>query len=82
MIGGTTIIVKGIVDLPAVSGSIGTGHITTYADTDLVDIHTNGSIIDHVETDFALSLLDTFAMNVNEEVFMTQRSVIRAGHVG
>ena len=45
---GTTILIKGIVDLPGVSGSIGTGQITTYADSDLFDIHTNGSIIDHV----------------------------------
>ena len=80
--GGTTIIIKGVVDLPAVSGSIGTGHITTYADTDLADINTNGSIIDHLEADFGLSLIDTFAMNVNEEVFMSQRTVIRAGYVG
>ena len=45
---GTTIIINGIVDLPTVSGSIGIGHITTYADTDLSDIHTNGSRIDHI----------------------------------
>lgn len=79
---GTTIIIRGEVDLPTVSGTIGMGHITTYADTNLVDIHSNGSRIDHLEQDFNMILIDSFAMNANEDVFMSQRSVIRAGFVG
>lgn len=78
----TNVIIRGTIDLPSVSGSIGIGHITTYADNDLVDIHTNGSIIDHVEVDFMLSVVDNQAMNVNEDVFATQRTVVRAGDVG
>ena len=57
--------IKGQIDLPGVAGTIGIGHITTYSDSDLVDIHTNGSIIDHIETDFGLILEDRLAMNVN-----------------
>lgn len=69
--------------MPSVAGSIGAGHITTYADTDLTDIHSNGSRIDHLDiTDFQLEVVDTFAMNIDEDVFMTQRNVIRAGYVG
>lgn len=49
------------------------GHITTYADTNLVDIHSNGSRIDHLERDFNMILIDSFAMNANEDVFMSQR---------
>lgn len=62
---GTTIIIRGQVDLPQVVGTIGMGHITTYADSNLNDIHINGSRIDHLEQDFNLVLLDTFAINAN-----------------
>ena len=80
---GSTILVKGVVDLPSVDGTVGAGHITTYADNHLLDINTNGSIIDHLDiSDYQLIVLDTFAMNVNEDVFMTQRKVVRAGYVG
>lgn len=79
---GTNIIIRGQVDLPSASGTIGLGEIITYADTNLVDIHTNGSRIDYLLQDFNLILIDSFAMNPNPEVFMTQRDVIRAGFIG
>ena len=80
---GKTLTVKGIVDLPSVNGPIGGGHITTYADTHLTDIHSNGSRIDHLDVaDFNLVLLDSFAMNINEDVFMTQRRPLRKNDVG
>ena len=48
----------------------------------MIDIHTNGSRIDYLRQDFNLILIDTFAANAIEDVFMTQRDVIRAGFVG
>lgn len=62
---GTTIIISGQVDLPSAANSIGSGHITTYADTNLIDINTNGSRIDRWAGDFNLLLIDSFAMNAN-----------------
>jgi hypothetical protein len=44
----SVIIIKGMIDLPANSGPIGIGHITTYSDTDETDIYANGSRIDHI----------------------------------
>lgn len=79
---GTNIIIRGQVDLPSVSGSIGMGEIITYSDFDLNDIHSNGSRIDYLYQDFNMILLDTFAVNAIQEVFMTQRDVIRAGFIG
>lgn len=79
---GTNIIIRGQVDLPSVSGAMGLGEIITYADTNLVDIHSNGSRIDYLNQDFGLVLVDTLAMNAIEDVFMTQRDVIRAGFIG
>lgn len=79
---GTNVIIRGQVDLPAVSGAMGLGEIITYSDTNLVDIHSNGSRIDYLKQDFGLTLVDTLAMNAIEDVFMTQRDVIRAGFVG
>ena len=79
---GTTIIITGVVDLPAVSGDIGLGQIITYADSSLTDININGSRIDFVETNFNLVVIDTLAMNPSEEVFMTQREPVRAGYIG
>ena len=38
--------------------------------------------IDYVQTDFGLVLSNTSAMNVNTDIFMSQRSVIRQGYVG
>lgn len=75
-----TIIIKGMIDLPSTSGTIGIGHITTYADSHLTDIHSNGSRIDHLDVDFALIVTDTWAMNPNPYVFLTQREVLRYGH--
>jgi hypothetical protein len=60
---GTNIIIRGQVDLPSVSGSIGMGEIITYSDFDLNDIHSNGSRIDYLYQDFNMILLDTFAVN-------------------
>jgi hypothetical protein len=80
---GSTIVIKGLINLPSTTGSIGAGEIITYSDNNLTDIHTNGSKIDSSQLiDFNLVVVDTFAMNANEDVFMTQRSVIREGYIG
>ena len=82
MAAGTTVIINGVVDLPDATGSIGDGEIITYADSDLVDIYTNGSRIDYILTDFGLEVIDSLAFDANEHVFMTQRAPVRAGYVG
>ncbi len=42
----------------------------------------NGSEIDYVNPFFDLAVLNVLAMNPNEDIFLSQRDVVRAGDVG
>ena len=79
---GTSILIRGFIDLPAQSGTIGLGEIISYSDSHPSNIYANGSRIDYIKKDFGLVVQNTSAMNINPDVFMTQRSVIRQGYVG
>jgi hypothetical protein len=52
--------------------------VITYADTHETNIYDNGSRIDLYSDLFNLDVLNVMAMNPNENVFMTQRDVVRA----
>jgi len=79
---GSTIIIRGFIDLPSLSGTIGAGEIISYADNSNTDIYSNGSRIDYVKCDFGLIVSTSVAMNPNDQIFMSQRSVLRQGYVG
>lgn len=78
----TVVVISGYIDLPATSGNLGTGEIITYADNDPININHNGSQIDYISTGFNLNVRPELAMNPNENVFMTQRDVVRVGPSG
>lgn len=59
---GSQVVIKTRID---VKQELGIGHVTTYADNDLFNIHINGSIIDHVKTDFGLNPVGYNAANIN-----------------
>lgn len=57
------VIIKARVDISNIS--IIATKITTYADNDLIDINTNGSIIDQIEMSMPLNINMTNASNIN-----------------
>jgi hypothetical protein len=75
-------LIRGFIDLPVQSGTIGVGEIISYSDNHPSNIYANGSRIDYVKKDFGLIIKNTSAMNINTEIFMTQRSVIRQSYIG
>lgn len=78
----TVITISGYIDLPTISGSLGLAEIITYADNHPDNIYLNGSQIDYVKPFFNLMVQNVLAMNPNEDIFLSQRDVIRAGDVG
>lgn len=78
----TAITISGYIDLPTISGSLGLGEIITYADNHPDNIYLNGSQIDYVKPFFNLMVQNVLAMNPNEDIFLSQRDVVRAGDVG
>jgi hypothetical protein len=78
----TTISISGYIDLPLISGSLGSAEIITYADNHPTNIYLNGSQIDYGNPSFSLNVQNVLAMNPNEDIFLSQRDVVRAGDVG
>lgn len=80
--GGSIVKIRGHIGLPSLIGTIGAGEIISYADYHSSNIHANGSRIDYVSSDFGLLVGNSVAMNANQDIFLSQRGVIRAGYVG
>jgi hypothetical protein len=78
---GTTIVIRGFIDLPSLSGSIGSGEIISYIGTDSVNIYQHGNRIDYIAASFALNVSSSPTMNPNANTFLTQRSVLRQNDI-
>lgn len=82
VLAGSLIVIYGKITLPVVSGIIGIGQIITYSNTLATNLYNNGMIIDRYNDLFVLNVATILAMNPNSDIFLTQRSPVRANYIG